>query len=102
MGWRTGLSEHPWEASRFYVMISVVVFVAAAANFFRIDPVGALYYSQVLAGILTVPVLLFILLLSNDRRIMRTTNTAMQNFWIGAAAGGLVCAGMVVLLSKIF
>jgi Mn2+/Fe2+ NRAMP family transporter len=102
MGWRSGLSEHPWEASRFYVMISVVVFVAAAANFFPINAVGALYWSQVLAGILTVPILLFILLLSNDRRIMRTTNTAMQNFWIGAAAGGLVCAGLVILAAKIF
>jgi Mn2+/Fe2+ NRAMP family transporter len=101
MGWRSGLSEQPWEASRFYVMISVVVFVAAAANFFRIDPVGALYWSQVLAGILTIPVLLFILLLSNDRRIMRTTNTAMQNFWIGAAAGGLICAALIVLFSKL-
>lgn len=102
MGWRSGLSEHPWEASRFYVMISVVVFVAAAANFFRINPVGALYWSQVLAGILTVPILLFILLLSNDRRIMRSTNSAMQNFWIGAAAGGLICAGLVVLIAKLF
>jgi Mn2+/Fe2+ NRAMP family transporter len=97
MGWRSGLSEHPWEASRFYVMISVVVFVAAAANFFPISAVGVLYYSQVLAGILTVPILVFILLLSNDRRIMRTTNTAMQNFWIGAAAGGLICAAVLSL-----
>ena len=102
MGWRSGLSKHPWEATRFYVMISVVVFVAAAANFFRINPVGALYWSQVLAGILTVPVLVFILLLSNDRRIMRTTNTAAQNFWIGAAAGGLICAALLVVFSKLF
>lgn len=97
MGWRSGLSETPWEANRFYMLISIVVFVAAAANFFHINPVGALYWSQVLAAILTVPILLFILLLSNDRRIMRTTNTAAQNFWIGAAAGGLVSAGLVVL-----
>jgi Mn2+/Fe2+ NRAMP family transporter len=100
MGWRSGLSEHPWEANRFYMMISIVVFVAAAANFFHINPVGALYWSQVLAAILTIPILLFILLLSNDRRIMRTTNSSMQNFWIGAAAGGLVSAALVVLYWK--
>ena len=82
------------------MMTSIVVFVAAAANFFHINPVGALYWSQVLAAILTVPILLFILLLSNDRRIMRTTNSATQNFWIGAAAGGLVSAGLVVLYWK--
>lgn len=102
MGWRSGLSEKPWDAKWFYVLISVTVFVAAAANFFRINPVGALYWSQVLAGVLTIPILLSILLLSNDRRIMRTTNTAVQNFWIGAALGCLICAGAVILVGKMF
>jgi Mn2+/Fe2+ NRAMP family transporter len=101
MGWRSGLSEKPWDAKWFYVLISVTVFVAAAANFFDINPVGALYWSQVLAGVLTIPILLFILLLSNDRRIMRTTNTPTQNFWIGAALGCLISAGVVVLFGKV-
>ena len=102
MGWRSGLSEQPWEAKRFYVLISVAVFIAAAANFFRINPVGALYWSQVLAGVLSVPILLFILLLSNDRRIMRTTNSGWQNFWLGAAVGGLISAALVLLFWKMF
>lgn len=95
MGWKAGLSEHPWEAKRFYVLISIVVFVAAAANFMPINPVKALYWSQILAGILTVPILVFILAISRDRRIMITTNTRAQNFWIGAAIGGLIAAGFV-------
>lgn len=95
MGWRAGLSEHPWEAKRFYGLISVAVFVAAAANFLPINPVRALFWSQILAGFLTVPILLFILLLSNDRRVMRTTNSKRQNFWIGAALGGLIASGLV-------
>ena len=68
---------------------------------FRINPVGALYWSQVLAGVLSVPILLFILLLSNDRRIMRTTNSGLQNFWLGAAVGGLITAGLILLFRKI-
>ncbi len=93
MGWPAGLSENPWEAKRFYLLISLAVMAAAVLNFLPINPVKALYWSQILAGALTVPILIFILILSNDRRIMRTTNTVGQNFWIGAAVGGLLSAG---------
>jgi Mn2+/Fe2+ NRAMP family transporter len=102
MGWKSGLSETHWEAKRFYGLISAAVFVAGAANFLPINPVRALYWSQVLAGILCVPILASILLLSNDRRVMRTTNTASQNFWIGAAAGGLAAASLLLLWWKLF
>jgi Mn2+/Fe2+ NRAMP family transporter len=102
MGWKSGLSETLWEAKRFYGLISAALFVAGAANFFLVNPVKALYWSQVLAGILCTPILLSILLLSNDRRVMRTTNTASQNFWIGAAAGGLAAASLLLLWWKLF
>jgi Mn2+/Fe2+ NRAMP family transporter len=95
MGWRSGLSETPWEAKSFYVMISLSMLVAALGNFVHINPVKALFLSQVLAGVLTVPILVFILMLSNDRRVMRTTNTRYRNFWIGAAIGGLLAAELL-------
>ena len=98
MGWPSGLSEHPWEAKRFYVLISAALFIASVVNFFRINPVKALYFSQVLAGILTVPILIFILLLSNNRRVMQTINTRAQNFWMGAVIGALLAAGAWFLI----
>lgn len=99
--WKYGLSEHVWEAKRFYVLISAALFIGATANLIHINPVRALYWSQVLAGILTVPILLFILLVSNDRRIMRTTNSRPQNFWIGAGIGALVSVGLLMFWWKI-
>ena len=98
--WNYGLSEHPWEAKRFYVLISAAMFVAAAANLIGVNPMRVLYGSQILAGVLTVPILVFILLLSNDRRVMTTTNSPWQNFWIGAASGGLLATEAVVLFLK--
>jgi Mn2+/Fe2+ NRAMP family transporter len=98
MGWRAGLSEHPWNAKRFYVLISGSMLVASVVNFFRINPVKALYFSQVLAGVLTIPILFFILILSNDKRVMQTTNTRAQNFWLGAAIGGLLASGGLLLV----
>jgi Mn2+/Fe2+ NRAMP family transporter len=95
MGWKYGLSEHPWDAKRFYALISGAMFFAGVANFFRINPVKALYWSMILAGLLTIPTLIFILVVSNDRRIMRTVNSRWQNFWIGAATGGMFAVGLL-------
>jgi Mn2+/Fe2+ NRAMP family transporter len=100
-GWRSGLSEHPWDAKSFYVLISLSMLAAVVLNFTPINPVKALYWSQILAGALTVPILLAILVLSNDRRIMRTTNTLWQNFWIGGAIGALIAIGAVLLAWKL-
>ena len=102
VGWKSGLSEKPWEAKRFYVLISAAVFVAAGANYMRINPVTALYWSMILAGVLLIPTLVFILMISNDRRIMRTVNTRWQNFWLGAAAGGAAAAGLIYLRYELF
>lgn len=100
MGWPSGLNETPWEAVRFYVLISGAMFVAIALNFFKINPVSALYWSQVLAGALTVPILVFILLVSNDKRVMRTTNSWWQNFWIGASIGAVITAALILFWWK--
>jgi Mn2+/Fe2+ NRAMP family transporter len=101
MGWRSGLSEHPWDAKSFYVLISLSMLAAVVLNFTPLNPVKALYWSQILAGALTVPILLSILVLSNDRRIVRTTNGFWQNFWIGGAIGGLIAIGAILLAWKL-
>lgn len=97
MGWRSGLDENPWVAVRFYVLISAAMFVAAAFNFIKLNPVVVLYGSQILAGIMTAPILVFILLIANNREVMRTANTWWQNFWIGAAGGAIVVSGLLAL-----
>jgi len=33
---------------------------------------------------------------------MRTTNSGWQNFWLGAAVGGLISAALVLLFWKMF
>jgi len=101
MGWPYGLSENPWEAKRFYVLISAAVLLAAAGNFIHINPVKALYWSMILAGSLTVPIFLFILVVGNDRRIVQTTNTRWQNFWLGAATGASAVATMIFLWMRL-
>jgi Mn2+/Fe2+ NRAMP family transporter len=94
-GWKSGLSSQPWEARLFYVMISGTVFLAVFIDFFGVNTVKVLYWSQVLAGIVLVPIFAYILLLSNNSRIMHTTNTRFQNFWLGLAALGMFISNVL-------
>jgi Mn2+/Fe2+ NRAMP family transporter len=93
--WKSGLSSEPWEARLFYVMISVTVFLAVSINFFGVNTVKVLYWSQVLAGIVLVPIFAYILLLSNNSRIMQTTNSRFENFWLGCAAVGMLVSSVL-------
>jgi Mn2+/Fe2+ NRAMP family transporter len=101
MGWRYGLSENPWEAKSFYLLISATMIVATLGNFINIKPVKALYWSMQLAGVATIPIFVFVLIVSNDRRVMHTTNTRWENFWVGAATGGSAAATLVYLLGRL-
>lgn len=96
-GWESGLSIPPWRARFFYVTISATVFIALAVDFFHINTVQVLYWSQVLAGIVLVPIFIYILLISNNKRVMQTTNNSFQNFWLSFAAGGMALSNLLFL-----
>ena len=93
-GWESGLSKAPWEARFFYVMVSVVIAGAVAIDYFNVNTVKVLYWSQVIAGLVLVPIFLFILLLANDRKIMHTTNSRFENIWLWGAIIGMVISNI--------
>jgi len=101
-GWESSLATPPWRARFFYVMISATVFVAVTIDFLGVNTVKVLYWSQVLAGIVLVPIFLYILTISNNQRLMRTANTNLQNFWLGCATGGMVISNVLFLWNLVF
>lgn len=97
--WKSGLSQNPWEARFFYMLLSGAVFIAVVTNFAPMNTVRILYWSQIMAGILVIPILWYILRLTNDRTIVGEPNSIFQNFWLGGAIGGSVVANAVFLWS---
>lgn len=101
VGWKSGLAFVPWEARMFYVMISATVFLAVFIDMFGIHTVGVLYWSQVLAGMVLVPIFVYILLISNNPKVMRTLNTRSENWWLGFAAMGMFISNVLFFWSEI-
>lgn len=101
-GWESGLSMPPWRARFFFIMISATVFLSVTVDFFSVNTIKVLYWSQVMAGMVLVPIFIFILLISNNVRLMRTTNSYLQNFWLGCAAGGMFMSNLLFFWNSIF
>jgi len=93
--WEAGLTVPAWEARPFYVLLSACIIVATIVDFGDINPVTVLYWSQVIAGFLVVPVLGSILLLGNNARIAGRRNTRSENLWLGGAVAGMIVANLV-------
>jgi len=69
-GWKYGLDQKPRRASRFYILIAASTFVGMLINFAKINAITVLFWTGVLNGFLAPPLLVLIMIVSNNRKIM--------------------------------
>jgi NRAMP (natural resistance-associated macrophage protein)-like metal ion transporter len=70
-GWESSLNHKFVEAPQFYGLYTLMIFLGAGIILFPNMPlISIMYYSQVLNGMMLPFILIFMLLLINDRRIM--------------------------------
>ncbi len=68
--WRGSLDRKPWQAKKFYVVLTVSVVLGIALTYSRLDAIKLLFTSAVINGILAPPLILIVLLLTSDRTVM--------------------------------
>jgi len=97
--WPFGLDEKPRGAPGFYGLIAIATFVGLLINFLRIPAVTALFWTAVVNGVLAPPLLVIIMLVSNNKKVMgNRTNSRLTNIlgWASAAIMSLAALGMFV------
>ena len=98
--WKSGLSEKLRGATRFYAIIAVSTLVGAIANFLKIPPVTALFWAAVINGILAPPLLVIIMLVSNNRKVMGArVNGLLTNFIGWATVAVMAAASLGIFLT---
>jgi NRAMP (natural resistance-associated macrophage protein)-like metal ion transporter len=65
-GWQEGLGKKFSGARKFYAVIAVAMLVGLVMNFAGVDPIRALYLAAILNGLAAPPLILLMLILSND------------------------------------
>src|SRR4029079_16247382 len=89
--WKGGSSRKPAEARGFYGAITAATLVGMAINIFNISPIVALYWSAVINGVVAVPVIVAMMLMTADQRVMgelRVSGTLRILGWATAVAMG--------------
>ena len=84
-GWKEGLYRKFTQAHGFYGIITIATLLGLLINFTSIPPFKMLYYTAVLNGICAPPLMILILLISNNGKIMKGyTNGKFSNVmgWI--------------------
>src|SRR4030095_12367978 len=96
--WPVGLDRRPKRAKAFYGTIVAATAFGAALNFTPIDPIRALIIAAMINGIVSVPVMAIMMLVSTRKSVMHVFTVDGPLLWLRwLAAGGLdaaVCAAV--------
>lgn len=79
---RAGLDELPNRAPRFYFVLAAGVIIGMLMPFMHVDPIRALYWSAVLNGIVSVPLIFLVIRIANNAGLMgKWRNSIAANAW---------------------
>jgi NRAMP (natural resistance-associated macrophage protein)-like metal ion transporter len=98
-GWPVGLARKPLHAKAFYGAIALATLLGAAANVFELNPVKALVWSAVLNGIVAVPVMVLLMLLTTSSKVMgqfRIGGVWKVLGWVGTGVMGVASAAFIL------
>jgi len=102
-GWESSVNCKFTEAPQFYWLYSLMIFLGAAIILFPNMPlIAIMFYSQVINGMLLPFILIFMLLLINDRRIMGDyVNGKLMNGVTWLTVGVLILLSLAMIVSAL-
>lgn len=98
-GWECRLDDKPREAKPFYSVIATSTLVGMLINFAGINPISALFWTAVINGLVSPPLLVLIMLVSNNKKVMGDkVNGPGTNIlgWVAAVVMFAAAIGMLV------
>jgi len=95
--WPIGLARKPMQAKAFYATIVVATLSGIAITYSPIDPIKALFWSAVINGVVAVPVMAMMMLITSNRKIMGKfvlTGALKQIGWLATGVMAAAALGM--------
>ena len=97
-GWPFGLDRKPSRAPQFYAVIVLATVVGMLINFLGINPMTALVVTAVINGLLAPPLLMLVMLVSNNRAVMGSRTNGRPLNVLGWATTALMAIAALALI----
>jgi Mn2+/Fe2+ NRAMP family transporter len=100
--WREGLYRKLGQATAFYGVIIISMFVGLLINFLGIDPIKALIYAAVANGVVAPIILFLIVRMSSSKKIMGKWRSGILSRTIGwVATIAMAVSGIAALIALV-
>lgn len=100
--WSVGLARKPKEAIAFYAVLALSAAIGIALNFTSINPISALYWSAVINGVLAVPVMVLLMMMSRRKEVMAQFVIAGPLYWLGWLSTCAMTLSVIAMVVGIF
>jgi NRAMP (natural resistance-associated macrophage protein)-like metal ion transporter len=99
--WTASLEKKPLQAVKFYGTIGVATVIGLLLNFIHLDPIKALFWSAVLNGVVAVPVMTLMMIVTRNAKVMGQFTLPLYlsiGGWAATAAMLMASLGMILSL----
>ena len=101
--WRASLRSKPHQAPQFYAVISIATLLGVGLTLFRVDAIKALYWSAVLNGLSSAPLMIALMKLADDSKTVQHFRLPWRLRALGwGATATMLAASLLFLYSSIF
>jgi Mn2+/Fe2+ NRAMP family transporter len=95
-GWKEGLEYQPRQAAGFYSIIVAATLIGVLIDWSHIDPIRALFWSAVLNGIASVPLMIAMMVVVSRHRVMGRFTATKPLLLFGWAATAVMAAATLL------
>lgn len=100
--WKSSLERTPMQAKQFYGVIAVSTLIGIALGFTSIDPIKALYWSAVINGVISVPIMVVMMMMAVRPEIMGQFVISTRLKIMGWLATLIMAAAVAAMLWTLF
>jgi len=97
LDWPTGLARRPLDAKAFYGTIVAATLIGILINFVDIDPIKALFWTAVLNGVVAVPLMAVMMVMTMQPQVMGDFVLPRPLWAMGWLSTGVMAVAVVIM-----